>query len=74
MFSEFLQYQWAYETDENDITVRIWDVKTGNVIQRLNGHKNDVGNVNLSSDSKILISSGADGKVVIWDTTSLLKR
>jgi len=72
LLGEFLQYQWQYESNENDTTVRIWDVKTGNVIQRLNGHKNDVSNINLTHDSTRLISSGVDGNVVIWDTSSLV--
>jgi len=74
LLAEFFQYHWQYESDENDVTVRIWDVRTGKVLQRLNGHTNDVSNVNLTSDSKTLISSGADGQVVIWDTSKLLNR
>jgi WD40 repeat protein len=65
LFGEFLQYHWQYKSSENDVTIRIWDVKKGRVIKRLNNHTDDVTNVNLTSDGKQLISSGPGGKVVI---------
>jgi WD40 repeat protein len=67
LFGEFLQYHWQYKSSENNVTIRMWDVKKGSVIKRLNNHSDDVTNVNLTSDGKQLISSGPDGKVVIQE-------
>ncbi|TIA73404.1 hypothetical protein E3P84_02536 [Wallemia ichthyophaga] len=58
-----------------DTKVRVWDVKTGNQLERLTGHKDSVYSVAFSPDGKSLISGSLDRTLKIWDlsgTTSAI--
>jgi len=71
IFGEFLEYHWGYKYDENAVTMQVWNVDSGALLNQLNGHENDVNNVTFTSDGHTIISSGADGKVMFWDVKSL---
>lgn len=50
-----------------DSTLRIWDVKTGTILNSIKGHSDTVISVSFSPDGKKIISLSNDGTVKIWD-------
>jgi hypothetical protein len=52
----------------NDSLPRLWDVKTGKMLQQLNGHNGGaVYSVAISPDGKLGASGGSDNSIRIWD-------
>ena len=47
--------------------VKIWDVKTGAQVANLEGQPTIVWSVAASPDGKTLITSGYDGKIIVWN-------
>lgn len=56
-----------------DGMIRIWDVQTGNLVERLRGPKGYVTSVAFTPDDKGIIS-GSDGNIKRWDLTPFLER
>lgn len=56
----------AVAGDNNDIA--IIETSTGKLLNMLKGHQDGVNSVNFSSDGNMLVSSGEDGKVILWNT------
>jgi mitogen-activated protein kinase organizer 1 len=50
-----------------DKTVFVWDVASGQIIRRLQGHFGKVFSVAFNQDAQILASGGFDAKVMLWD-------
>ncbi|GKT96079.1 WD domain-containing protein [Colletotrichum tofieldiae] len=50
-----------------DMTVKLWDVSTGDVSQTLSGHADTVNSIAFSPDNKLLVSSSADSTIRIWE-------
>ena len=50
--------------------VRIWDPKTGELLQKLSGHAGWIFDLAFSPDGKKLASIGYDNLIYIWDTTT----
>ena len=48
--------------------VRIWDSKTGELLQKLSGHSNWIFDLAFSPDGSKLASVGYDNLIYIWDT------
>lgn len=67
LFGEFLQYHFQWQSGENSVSARVWDVESGGIIQRLNGHKDDTDNIRFTSDGSKLISSGVDGRIITYN-------
>lgn len=48
--------------------IMLWDVKTGNMIKRLNGHTYSVNSITFSPDGKLLASGGwGSEQIILWD-------
>ena len=56
-----------------DRIIRIWDVQTGYLVERLRGHGDWVRSVAFTPDDRGLISGSDDTKVKRWDLTPFLE-
>ncbi|KIY47883.1 WD40 repeat-like protein [Fistulina hepatica ATCC 64428] len=54
-----------------DTVVRIWDVQTGQLVERLRGHRDSVYSVAFTPDGRGLISGSLDKTLKYWDVSSL---
>ena len=52
-----------------DTVVRIWDVATGQLLERLRGHRDSVYSVRFTPDGRGLISGSLDKTLKYWDIT-----
>ena len=55
-----------------DRIVRVWDVESGKLLKRLDGHQEKVLSVAVSPDGRTLFSSSQDGRVRKWDLAELV--
>ena len=55
-----------------DTVVRIWDVATGNLVERLKGHRDSVYSVAFTPDGKGLVSGSLDKTLKYWDVSALV--
>ena len=51
----------------SDDTIRLWDVKTGNLLHTLTGHRGGVLSVSFSPDGSLLASGSWDDTIGLWD-------
>ena len=56
---------WWQFTDK--VSIRLWDVTTGENVQTFWGHSTDVQDLAFSSDGMLLASGGFDGTILLWD-------
>ncbi|KAI8369385.1 WD40-repeat-containing domain protein [Radiomyces spectabilis] len=49
-----------------DKMVRVWDTRTGNLLERLEGHKDSVYSVTFMPDGKTLVSGSLDKTLKLW--------
>ncbi|KAK1926929.1 putative general transcriptional repressor [Papiliotrema laurentii] len=56
-----------------DTMVRVWNVQTGQQVERLKGHKDSVYSVAFSPDGKCLVSGSLDRTLRVWDLTGTKK-
>jgi len=56
---------------DTDGDLRIWNVRTGQLVRRWTGHKGIVWSVAFAAEGKVLLSGGEDGVVKCWDASSL---
>ena len=54
-----------------DTVVRIWDVATGVLVERLRGHRDSVYSVAFTPDGKGLVSGSLDKTLKYWDVGSI---
>jgi len=54
-----------------DTVVRIWDTRTGELLERLRGHKDSVYSVAFTPDARGLVSGSLDKTLKYWDVSRL---
>ncbi|OBZ67307.1 Transcriptional repressor rco-1 [Grifola frondosa] len=57
-----------------DTIVRIWDVQSGQLVERLKGHRDSVYSVAFTPDGKGLVSGSLDKTLKYWDVRPILRR
>ena len=50
-----------------DGTLVVWDLATGEAVQRLAGHSGAVQSVAVGPEGRRVLSGGADGSLILWD-------
>ena len=55
-----------YESTEDDVLL-LWDVQTGEIVQRFVGHADWVQAAAFSPDGKTLVTGGKDTWIIVWD-------
>ena len=51
--------------------VRIWDARTGELLERLQGHRDSVYSVAFTPDERGLVSGSLDKTLKLWDVSWL---
>jgi WD40 repeat protein len=51
----------------HDLTIKIWDMKTGKELHNLTGHSSLIQELAITPDGTKIVSGGYDKKVKIWD-------
>ena len=54
-----------------DAVVRIWDVSTGQLVERLRGHRGSVRSIAFTPDGKGLVSGSWDNTLKFWDLSGM---
>ncbi|MEM6612848.1 MAG: WD40 repeat domain-containing protein, partial [Cyanobacteria bacterium P01_C01_bin.72] len=54
-------------SSSSDRTIKLWDVKTGQCLNTLQGHQNCVRGVVFSFDGRIIASNSSDHTIKLWD-------
>jgi hypothetical protein len=57
-------------TGGKDKVIRLWDVRTGRELRRLEGHRDWVSSVSFSGDGKYLASASRDWTVRLWERST----
>ena len=57
-------------TGAEDRLIRIWDIESGKVKHRLQGHGLDIYSLEYSRDGKYIVSGSGDRTVRVWDSES----
>ncbi|WVR09038.1 hypothetical protein IAU60_006098 [Kwoniella sp. DSM 27419] len=56
-----------FASSGGDKTVFVWDVPSGTIIRRLQGHFGKINAVAFNTDAQVLATAGFDAKVMLWD-------
>lgn len=63
---EFLQNIFGNSEYNKGVSMRLWDVQTGRLLQTFSKHSNDVNDVSFSSDGKWIASASSDRTIELW--------
>ncbi|KAL9642579.1 hypothetical protein ABK040_011144 [Willaertia magna] len=58
-------------SNDNNHSIKIWDVKTFAIATQLDGHTNEITSLSFSENGYYLASSSKDGTVGVWDLRKL---
>ena len=56
------------------VSIRLWDVTTGENVHTFWGHPTDIQDLAFSPDGTLLASGSFDGTILLWDVTSYLQQ
>nr|KAF6483924.1 DDB1 and CUL4 associated factor 10 [Rousettus aegyptiacus] len=63
-----------FATCSDDTTIALWDLRKLNTkVCTLHGHTSWVKNIEYDTNTRLLVTSGFDGNVIIWDTNRFKK-
>lgn len=63
---EFLQNILGHSKFNKGVSMRLWDVQTGQLLQTFSKHSNDVNDVSFSPDGKWIASASSDRTIQLW--------
>jgi glucose repression regulatory protein TUP1 len=55
------------------MTVRVWDIETGNLVERIRGHADSVYDIAFSPDGQGIVSASLDRTLKCWDIGPFLR-
>lgn len=61
--------KYVFAAGEDDFIAQ-WDVKSGKLIRKFQGHSSWVGGISLSPDGKYLVSACADRTLITWEVAT----
>jgi WD40 repeat protein len=62
--------RYLLSSGSKDLTVRLWDITTGETLRIFKGHTNYITSVAYSPDGRFAISGSWDNTVKLWDIKS----
>jgi WD40 repeat protein len=63
---EFLQNFFGDAKYNKGVSMRLWEVQTGDLLQTFSKHSNDVNDVSFSLDGKWIASASSDETIGLW--------
>ena len=66
MMGEFLQNFFGDSHYNKGVSMRLWDIQFGNLLQTFSKHANDVNDVAYSTDGNWIASASSDKTVIVW--------
>jgi len=67
---EFLQNIFGDSENNKGVSMRLWDVQTGRLLQTFSKHSNDVNDVSFSPDGKWIASASSDRSIELWQLSN----
>lgn len=65
--------KWKYDDrkdHEHDYALRLWDLSNGHCLRTFEGHTDTVNSVSISTNGRLAVSGGKDGRLRLWDLAS----
>ncbi|KAG1810864.1 WD40-repeat-containing domain protein [Suillus subaureus] len=61
-------YSQQIVTSSEDRLVRLWDLKTGEVLKKMEGHTSEVMGLAVSRDGQMIVTGDQNGELIAWQT------